>query len=103
MAAASFLCNIPGLPILCVRRDLSFRARRQRGTTNRSWAGAIYPKPAPEPRPKESRRRHERRQRIHVCLQQRDQADDRGENDTVPDDGFEDVGLPADLVGGGGG
>src|SRR5262245_21666502 len=47
--------------------------------------------------------RHEQREGIDVCLEEGDRADDGGKGDAVPDDRLEDVGLLADLVGGGGG
>src|SRR5437870_9203503 len=50
-----------------------------------------------------SRLRDETGERIHVSLQQCNDADDGSQNDAMPDDSLEDVRLPADLVGCGGG
>src|SRR4051794_7865183 len=45
--------------------------------------------------------RHQTREREQVRLEHRDDADDGGEQDAMPDDGLEDVGFLAELMRGG--
>src|SRR5437016_10927856 len=49
------------------------------------------------------RRRHQKRQRVDIGLEQSQPADNHCQKDTVPEDCLEDVGLLAQLMGGRGG